>query len=200
MIAAATPTPTFGALGATGDARVRIPVVAGQSYFLRVYGAMANVVNGYNMTVINTAPPVPSDLELSRSVLSITINTAGSGYTSTPTVTFTGGGLGATQATGIADMFGDTVIGVTLTSNGSGYTSAPTVTFTGGGVGAIQATATATLTDVGMLPPAANDDTGRSQFDNVTYDNTPTIYIRLADGVCSTTCRATAQRTTRRPA
>ena len=29
----------------------------------------------------------------------------------------------------------------------------------------------------------ANDDTGRSQFDNVTYVNLPTIYIRLADGV-----------------
>ncbi len=179
-----TITPTFGALGATADARVRIPAVAGQSYFLRVYGAAADVVNGYNMTVINTAPPVPFDLELSRSALAVTINTAGSGYTSTPTVTFSGGGLGATQATGIADMFGDTVIGVTLTSNGSGYTSAPTVTFSGGGAGATQATATATLTDVGNLPPAApNDDTGRSQFDNVTYDNLPTIYIRLADGV-----------------
>ena len=32
VIAAATPTPTFGALGTTGNARVRIPVVAGQSY------------------------------------------------------------------------------------------------------------------------------------------------------------------------
>ena len=179
-----TITPTFGALGATADARVRIPVVAGQSYFLLVYGAASDVVNGYNMTVINTAPPVPFDLELSRSALSVTINTPGSGYTSTPTVTFSGGGAGATQATGIADMFGDTVMGVTLTSNGSGYTSAPIITFSGGGAGATQATATASLTDVGNLPPsAANDDTGRSQFDNVTYDNLPTIYIQLADGV-----------------
>ena len=33
-------------------------------------------------------------------------------------------------------------------------------------------------------PPgtAVNSDTGRSQFDNVTYDTTPTIYFRLDDG------------------
>ena len=183
MIAAATPTPTFGALGTTGNARVRIPVVAGQSYFLRVYGAAANVINGYNMTVIDTAPPVPFDLELSRSALAVAITNPGSGYTSAPTVTFSGGGVGAVQATGIADISGGAVIGVTLTSNGSGYTSAPTVTFTGGGF-LTAATAMASLTDVGDLPPAApNDDTGRSQFDNVTYDNLPQIYIRLADGV-----------------
>jgi hypothetical protein len=186
LIAQATtpgPTSTFGLVGTTADARVRIPVVAGQSYFLRVYGATPNVINGYNMTVINTAPPTPFDLELSRSALAITITNAGSGYTSAPTVTFSGGGAGATQATGIADISGGAVIGVTLTSNGSGYTSAPNVTFTGGGF-LTAATATASLTDVGDLPPnAPNDDTGRSQFDNVTNDNVPTIYIQLADGV-----------------
>lgn len=34
-------------------------------------------------------------------------------------------------------------------------------------------------------PPgtSANSDTGRSQFDNITYDDTPTIYFRLDDGV-----------------
>ncbi len=45
---------TFGAQGTTANARVRIPAVAGQSYFLHVYGATAGVVNGYNATIINT--------------------------------------------------------------------------------------------------------------------------------------------------
>jgi hypothetical protein len=110
----------FGALGGTGDARVRIPVVAGQSYYLRVYGIDGNgtlnsaVVNGYSATIINTPPPVPYDLELSRSV----------------------------------------------------------------------AAGTAGAPDTGDLPAnAAADDTGRSQFDNVTNIQEPTIYVRLADGV-----------------
>lgn len=39
------------------------------------------------------------------------------------------------------------------------------------------------LSDTQTTPPSVNNsDTGRSQFDNVTADNTPTILLRLADG------------------
>lgn len=54
----------FGNHDTTADARVRIPVVAGQTYYLHVYGATDLVVNGYDMTVTNEAPPVPYDIEL----------------------------------------------------------------------------------------------------------------------------------------
>ncbi len=56
----------FGNHDDTADARVRIPVVAGQTYYLHVYGATDDVVNGYDMTVTNVAPPVPYDIELAR--------------------------------------------------------------------------------------------------------------------------------------
>jgi hypothetical protein len=109
---------TFGAAPGTGNARIRIPVVAGQSYFLHVFGATAGVVNGYDMTVINTAPPTPFNLELSRSVP-------------------------------------------------NGEPGIP-----------------AGIPGTGDLPPnAPANDTGRSQFDNVTRINTPRIYLRLSDGV-----------------
>ncbi len=179
---------TFGAAPgvAPGDARIRIPVVEGQSYFLRVYGAGPNVVNGYNMTVIDTPAPVPFNLQLSRSVLAVTITAGGSGYTSVPTVTLVGGGF-SKQATAVAILSPTgAVTGVSITYNGAGYTSPPTVTFTGGG--GTGASATATLTDVGDLPPGIlppvtpDDDSGRSQFDNVTSVNKPTIYIQLTDG------------------
>jgi hypothetical protein len=49
--------PAFGTFDATPDARVRIPAVAGQSYYLNVFGATGEVINGYDLTVINTAPP-----------------------------------------------------------------------------------------------------------------------------------------------
>ncbi len=67
------------------------------------------------------------------------------------------------------------MVDVDITS-ASGFTSTPTVHFSGGG--GTGAAATATIVDNGDLPPnAPNDDTGRSQFDNVTNDNTPTIYL-----------------------
>ena len=43
-------------------------MVQGQTYYLRVFGVTPDVVNGYNMTIVNTAPPLPTSLELSRSV------------------------------------------------------------------------------------------------------------------------------------
>ncbi len=138
------------------------------------------MVNGYDVTIIDTPPPVPFDVELSRTVLAVALTSGGSGYTSPPTVTFTGGGPSA-QAVATAILSGGTVVDVDITS-ASGFTSTPTVVFTGGG--GTGAAATAAIIDNGDLPPsAANDDTGRSQFDNVTNDNKPTIYLRLGDGV-----------------
>src|SRR5262249_22496039 len=111
----------FGTTGATANARVRIPAIAGQSYYLRVFGlpqdgASTPVVNGYDVTVINTPPPVPTDLELSRST------------------------TGITGAAGVPDT--------------------------------------------GDLPAnAPADDTGRTQFDNTTKVNNPTIFLRLDDAI-----------------
>ena len=177
-------TGAFGASNTTvgslnSGARVRIPAVAGQSYFLHVFGVTGTDVNAYNATIVDTAPPVPYNLELSRSALTATVTAGGAGYTSQPTVTITGGG--GTGAVGTAYFSNGAVVAVTITG-GTGYTSAPTITITGGG--GTGATATALLDDTGELPSGApNDDSGRSQFDNVTNINTPTIYLDLADGV-----------------
>ena len=53
----------FGAIGAA-NARVRIPAVAGQSYYLRVFGATSNVINGYNATIVDTPAPTPTQVAL----------------------------------------------------------------------------------------------------------------------------------------
>ena len=73
----------------------------------------------------------------------VTMTSGGSGYTSAPTVTFSGGGA-TTQATGIAIIVNGMVTGVEIESTGSGYASAPTVSFSGGGF-ITPATATAAL-------------------------------------------------------
>ena len=94
----------FGTNDATDDERVRIPAVAGQTYYLRVF-ANGAAINTYNITVDNYAPPTPTDLELLDN-------------------------------------------------------------------------------PVTLDPPLpSNSDTGRSQFDNITRDNTPTLVFRVDDAL-----------------
>lgn len=73
-------------------------------------------------------------MHLSSGVYKITLSTGGSGYTSTPAVTISGGG--GTGAQAVAQTTGNTtagysVGGIVITNAGSGYTSAPTVTIDG---------------------------------------------------------------------
>jgi len=77
-------------------------------------------------------------------VASISVDNAGSGYTSAPTVAFLSTGHGGEGAKGVV-VIDDTgvVVAVIVTDPGSGYVTAPTVTFSGGGGSG--ATATATL-------------------------------------------------------
>ena len=72
-----------------------------------------------------------------------TIGTAGAGYSSAPTVAFSGGG--GTGATATATESGGAVTAITLTNPGSGYTSAPTITLSGGGSPSTVAVITAVL-------------------------------------------------------
>lgn len=83
----------------------------------------------------------------SQGVESVTVTAGGSGYTSAPTVSFSGGG--GTGAAATASISGGAVTAVTVTAKGTGYTSAPTVAFSGGsGTGA---SATAVLGPVVTL-------------------------------------------------
>ena len=65
-------------------------------------------------------------------VTSVTVAAGGSGYTSVPTVTFSGGGA-TIQATGTVTLTSNAVSGISITNAGFGYTSVPTVTISGGG-------------------------------------------------------------------
>ncbi len=68
----------------------------------------------------------------SSTVQGVTLTSGGSGYGSTPTVSFTGGVGTGVSATAIVQ--GGVVTGVTITNGGSGYNAAnpPAVTFVGG--------------------------------------------------------------------
>lgn len=74
-------------------------------------------------------------------VTSIAVGTPGSGYTSAPTVAFSGGG--GTGAAGTAVLTNG--VSLALGVAGTGYTSAPTVTIDAPPTGGVQATATAAV-------------------------------------------------------
>lgn len=62
-----------------------------------------------------------------NAVSGVTIINPGAGYTTAPTVTFSGGG--GTGATATAAITGGVVTAVVVTAGGTGYTTDPTVTF-----------------------------------------------------------------------
>lgn len=78
-------------------------------------------------------------------VASVTMTNFGSGYTSTPTVTFSAPTGGGVTATGTANLSGSTVGSITITNKGTGYTANPTITITGGGGSSAAATANLSL-------------------------------------------------------
>lgn len=76
---------------------------------------------------------------LSGGVVAVGVSAAGTGYTSAPTVSFSGGG--GTGAAAVVNMAGTQVDSVVITNSGTGYSSAPTVTLAGGGGTGAAATA-----------------------------------------------------------
>ncbi|MDD4892059.1 MAG: hypothetical protein PHU85_19225, partial [Phycisphaerae bacterium] len=77
-------------------------------------------------------------------IASVSLTNGGTGYTGTPTVSFTGGGGSGAAAT--VTLSAGAISRLQLTSTGSGYTSTPTVTITGGGGSGATAT-------VALAPP-----------------------------------------------
>jgi hypothetical protein len=74
------------------------------------------------------------------------VSNGGSGYTSAPSVSFSGGGGSGATATAHIGSTG-TVTSIVLTSRGSGYTSEPTVSLSGGGGSGATAHTSVTLND-----------------------------------------------------
>lgn len=99
----------------------------------------AESVTGYAPRIL--CVPGFTHTRIQNGVTAITLGAGGSGYTSAPTISFTGGG--GSGATAEATVAAGVVTRITVTNAGSGYTSAPTVVISGGaGTGA---TATASV-------------------------------------------------------
>lgn len=107
-----------------------------------------------------------------RRIASINMTNNGSGYTSTPTLTFSSINSGSSTFTVVMGTTGS-ILGITVTDPGSGYSSAPTITIgnAGGGSGAsfsVALTATNWITGITMT----NVGAGYASAPSLTLGNT----------------------------
>ena len=78
----------------------------------------------------NTSLRLRVGKDVGKGIASVTVTSGGTGYSSAPTVSFTG--AGGTGGAGTTVLSGGAVQSVTITAAGSGYTANPTVVFNGG--------------------------------------------------------------------
>ncbi len=169
--------PNFGTNDADSNERIRIPAVAGQTYFLRVVGAGV-AINNYTMTIINEPAAVPIDLELDDRIIQGAV--AAGGNTTTSINSNLDGQFPSEFFTGkvVSFLFGTTTVGL--------RGEEALVTAYNGATGVFTLSPATPLS----VAPAAGDtfqvesvDTGRSNNDNITRDNTPTIFLRVPNVV-----------------
>jgi len=114
----------------------------------------------------------------SGSVIQASLRSGGSGYTSVPTVTVSGGGgVGAILA---AEISGGSVSRLSIVDGGSGYTSFPTVSFSSPGVRATATVDSSTLTNNGAITRIFLVGGGSG------YPSAPTVTISGGDGLGAT--------------
>lgn len=165
--AAATPAPVGpGAIG--GKVHGGQQAVTGATIQLYEVG-----LTGYTSGL---AKPLIASTYQTGSVNSVTVTAAGTGYTSTPAVSFSGGG--GSGAVGTAVLTSGAVTSVTITSAGSGYTSAPVVLFSGGGGSG----ATGTALTVGSGNALTDANGNFSISGDYTCDSGSYVFITAAGG------------------
>lgn len=114
-----------------------------------VRGNKSFVVLGVNATGI-TAGAATSAVS-GGAVTTVTVGTAGAGYFTPPTITFTGGGGSGATATATVNATTGAITAITVTAGGTGYSTAPTVVITP------NATTIGTITPTTQIPFAVVD-------------------------------------------
>lgn len=166
-------------------------IVAGTFQFVR--GALASG----SLVRMNADGTIDPTFNFNGTVTQMIVTNGGSGYTSAPTVTLSGGGA-TTNATATANVVGGVVTSLSITNAGAGYTSAPTISFSGGGGGS-GATAVANVngtgTNGGTITAAALLPDGRiaiaGNFTSYNGTNRNRIAIINANGTLDTSFNPT---------
>ena len=136
-------------------------IVTGKAYYginwpmirfsdiLLMFAEAENELSGPSAAAIEAVNQVRRRSWTTGAVKTITLTNGGSGYTTIPTITFSG--TTATPATAVAVIVGGAITAINIIDNGAAYTSAPTVTITGGGgTGASATTAITTAAEANL--------------------------------------------------
>jgi len=148
--------PTGGGTTATGVASISPLTQSGFTLIDVTDPTSPHLVDTINGGTASSTSNFPTTADL----VSVSVTSGGSGYTSAPLVTFGPPTSSGSTATGFAVLgTAGQVVSVIVTNSGSGYTtsSAPSVTFTGGGGSGASATATV------AARPTTNQFLGGSQ-------------------------------------
>ena len=167
-----------------------LPLANGKMIVSGLFTTVRGAASSFNIARFNSDGTLDQTFNLNGGVTVIPVLTGGSGYTSAPTVTLSGGG--GAGATATATVANGAVTTITITAAGSGYTSAPTVVFSGPGTGA---TASASVFGLGaqggavtaasLLPDGRIAIGGNfTTYNSVTRNR---IAILNADGTLDTT-------------
>ena len=109
----------------------------------------------------------------------ISIDNEGTGYSSAPTISISGGG--GSNATATATVSGGKITAVTITNGGTGYTSYPTVTVSGGGGSSAVLTA---YTELHFYLKHGNDeDVQTLTINDFTFLTNRTKTVAMADTI-----------------
>ena len=112
---------------------------------------------------------------LANAVSSITITEAGTGYTSSPTITFNGGGGSGANAVAGITTFATGTVSVLVTAGGTGYTNASNLTVTIAGGGGANAAAQGIVAG-GIVTQVVMTNVGSG------YTNSSNITVTIAGG------------------
>jgi hypothetical protein len=150
----------FQAVRCPANEHTVIPIIAGMAGSVaRVRLQTANDAAAFALAITakKTSPAfwrsTVGDLLQGTHLDDVSLNRGGTGYTSAPTVSFSGGGGSGAAAT--ATVSGGKVVSLDLTSEGTGYQAAPNVTFSGGGGTGAKASAYVTAVDKWSDPKLA---------------------------------------------
>ena len=113
-----------------------LPLSGGKVIVAGLFSLIRGNAVSSNLARFNSDGTYDPSFNANGAVTNIAILRGGSGYTTAPTVVFTGG-TGGSGAAATATVANGAVTGLLITNAGSGYTTAPIVSFTGSGTGAL---------------------------------------------------------------
>ncbi len=119
----------------------------------------------------------PFQPAVEAAVTGITVTTKGAGYTTAPSVTFSGGG-GGTGMEATAVVSGGEVTAINITKAGTGYTAAPTVVIADPPTGGTKAVATA---DFRAAKPAVPAEIATMKLEVPILTMLPIPFIRIEE-------------------